>query len=176
MIRHVVNFKECTMSPHIKLVTELFETTEQYYNSNSVIDNCQHIINVLIREPFLYTLSEKTLADHRFVNGFTNVVQMNRWLNNVSEIIFSGKTIGDITLLDSLLFNHTTLDSFNTDDKGNRVNVYNCLVMLKVSIEQVYIAISAYRHHGGYYERQINARMQHVFLYLETYIKEIENE
>lgn len=162
--------------PNISLVTTMFDSVEKQLTNANLLEQCYIIVNVLIREPALYQLSESSLCALAFENRFNTLTHLSQWLNEVTPFLHQRRTFGDNPLLHLPDRQKHTLDTFNVDKKNIRVNSFDCISTLRNSLTQLHIAMIGCVQQRSYYERVLNPYFQDVFLYLDNYIKVVENE
>lgn len=163
-------------STDFALVTTLFAHIENQFKDAPVIDYSYAIVNVLIRERSLYSLSEKTLCCYPFKSRFDHVNHMADWLFRVSVGVHTGATVDVTSGLLKRPAVKQTLDTFNVDAHGVRVNSYDCLLHMKEALTQLYISLHGSGSKRSYYDRVLGSVLEEVYVYLENYIKVIEHE
>lgn len=157
------------------LVTTMFDHIENQFKEASLVDSCYAIVNVLIREPNLYTLSEKDLTLWVFESRFEHIHHMARWLCEMAVLVHTRGSFGKHGDLSNKTRTHT-LDTFNVDFKHTRVSGYECLQRLKEALTQLYVALVGCLSERAYYDRIFDTFIRDVYSYLENYIKVIEYE
>lgn len=162
--------------PNISLVTDMFDSVEKQLEHANVLEQCYIIVNVLIREPALYQLSESTLGDLTFETHFDTLSHMSQWIKDITPFLYQRRSFGDTTLLQLPNRYTRSLDTFNVDMRYIRVGSFDCIDSLRNSLTQLHIAMLSCVQQRSYYERMLNHYLRDVFLYLNNYIKVIENE
>lgn len=164
------------VEPNIPLVTSMFDSIELQFKEAALIDYCYAIVNVLIREPALYELSEKTLTSYEFESRFDHVNHMAHWIRDIANVVYCHGSIIESKLLNLPMRRKQSLDTFNVDVNHSRVSSFDCLENIRSSLTHLYIAMVGCVSKRPHYDRVLDHYFQDVFLYLENYIKVVEYE
>lgn len=161
---------------NVALVTSMFDQIEIQFKDAPLIDYCYAIVNVLIREPALYNLSEKTLTRYEFETRFDHINHMSHWVRDIANVIYCHGSIADSKLLVLPVRCKQSLDTFNVGVNHSRVSSFDCLGNLRSSLTHLYISMVGCVSKRPHYDRVLDHYIQDVFLYLENYIKVVEYE